>query len=134
MGAQLLSVLYATWAARFFSPATASQLKLSRGIADQIARQGLGAIRDAMKAALERDTGWIAAARNALIEATYSTGVSVDPIASAQRSAFDASRRGRFDDAECSTRADRTGSSKAGCSNRSPRRFITSIRSVVSRS
>jgi Helicase C-terminal domain/Type III restriction enzyme, res subunit len=78
MGAQLLSVLYATGAARYFSPATASQLKLSKNLADQIARQGLAAIGDAIKAVLERDPGWIAAARNALIEVTYPTQVGVD--------------------------------------------------------
>lgn len=54
---------------------------------------------------LARDSQWVGAAKNALIEITNPTSITVDPIAVAQRQAFDASKRGRPDKAEEALRA-----------------------------
>ena len=97
MGAQLLHTLYASGAARHFSPATASQLTLSAQISEQVAHKGLAALAEPINDMLTRNPGWVAASRNALIEASYPTSVVVDSIAIAQRQAFDVARRGRFE-------------------------------------
>jgi hypothetical protein len=100
MGAQLLRTLYAAGAAKHFSPATASQMALSAQVSEQVAHQGLVALADPIQDVLGRYPGWVAASRNALIDASYPTSVAVDPIAVARREGFDAARRGRFDVAE----------------------------------
>ena len=100
MGAQLLRTLYAAGAAQHFSPATASQMKLSAQVSDQVAHKGLVALAEPIGDVLKRNTGWVAASRNALIEASYPASVAVDSIAIAQRQAFEAGRRGKFDMAE----------------------------------
>jgi len=100
MGAQLLRTLYAAGAAKHFSPATASQMALSAQVSEQVAHQGLAALADPIQDVLGRTPGWVAASRNALIDASYPTSVAVDPIAVARREGFDAARRGRFEVAE----------------------------------
>jgi hypothetical protein len=100
MGAQLLRILYASGAARHFSPATAAQLRLSEQIAQQVAHQGLAALVEPINDVLKRNPGWVGAARNALIETSYPTAVAVDAIALARRQGFDAARRGRYEQAE----------------------------------
>jgi hypothetical protein len=100
MGSGLLRALFATGASRHFSPATAAQLALSKTVAAQIAKKGLPAMAEAIGDLLARDPGWTAAARNILIDITYPDEVPVDFLAVAQRDAFDAARRGRFELAE----------------------------------
>lgn len=105
MGAQLLSALYGANATRFLSPATASQLALSQEVAAQISRRGLESIKGTMADVLNRNPQWIKAARNALIDITYPQTVTLDVIGVAQRSAFEASRRGQYDKAEKALRS-----------------------------
>lgn len=100
MGAQLLRTLYAAGAAQYFSPATASQMGLSAQVSEQVAHKGLAALAEPIGDVLKRNPGWVAASRNALIEASYPASVVVDSIAVAQRQAFDAARRGKFGVAE----------------------------------
>jgi hypothetical protein len=100
MGAQLLRTLYASGAAQHFSPATAAQMRLSEQISEQVARQGLAALAEPIRDVLTRHPGWVGASRNALIETSYPASVETDPIAIAQRAAFDVARRGRFEQAE----------------------------------
>lgn len=100
MGAQLLRTLYAAGAAQHFSPATASQMKLSEQISEQVARRGLAALAEPINDVLMRNPGWVGASRNALIETSYPASVVVDLVAIAQRQGFDAARRGRFEQAE----------------------------------
>ena len=100
MGAQLLRTLYAAGAAQHFSPATASQMKLSEQISEQVARRGLAALAEPINDVLMRNPGWVGASRNALIETSYPASVVVDSVAIAQRQGFDAARRGRFEQAE----------------------------------
>jgi hypothetical protein len=49
---------------------------------------------------LSRNPEWVAAARNSLINVSYSSPEAADAIAVAQREAFDFARRGRYDQAE----------------------------------
>jgi hypothetical protein len=100
MGAQLLRTLYAAGAEQHFSPATASQIKLSAQVSEQVAHKGLAALAEPIRDVLRRNPGWVAASRNALIDASYPASVAVDPIAVARREGFDAARRGRFEFAE----------------------------------
>lgn len=109
MGARLLSTLYANAAVRHFSRATAAQLELSRQLSEQLAKKGLPALAEPISDILGRNPGWVAAAKNALIEVSHPTEAAVDPVAIAQRRAFEASRRGQFDVAETSLRAAEQG-------------------------
>ena len=98
MGSRLLKVLYAQGAVRLFSPATKRQLELSRKIASQISDQGLEAVAEPINDVLKRNKGWIAAAKNALIEVAYAD-VAVDQVSVLQRQAYDAFRRGKYEHA-----------------------------------
>ena len=98
MGARLLNVLYAQGAVRHFSPATRKQLELSREIALQIEDKGVAAIDEPVNDVLTRNKEWIAAAKNALIEVTYSNA-KAEQVAVLQRQAYDAFRRGGADQA-----------------------------------
>ena len=98
MGSRLLKVLYAQGAVRHFSPATKRQLELSRKIATQISDKGIEAIAEPINDVLKRNKGWIAAAKNALIEVTYAN-VAVDQVAALQRQAYDAFLRGKYESA-----------------------------------
>jgi len=110
MGPQLIRSLYATGAASHFSPATAAQVELSRLVSTQVTNRGMVAVHEAFHDQWHRDPGWMAAAKNALIEITYTDETTIDPIAKAQRQAFDAVRLRRYDAAEIALRAAETGS------------------------
>lgn len=111
MGAGLIRALYATGATAHFSPATAAQVELSRQVSTQVANKGMTAVHEAFQDLLQRNSGWVAAARNALIPVTYSAETRIDPVAAAQRLAFDAVRINRFDEAEAALRAAENGQS-----------------------
>jgi hypothetical protein len=100
MGQRLIAQLYATGATKYFSPATARQLDLSGQMSAQIINSGLSAIAETIHDLLSRNQEWVAAARNSLINVSYSSSGTVDAIAVAQREAFDFARRGRYDRAE----------------------------------
>jgi hypothetical protein len=105
MGTGLIRALYATGAAAHFSPATAAQVELSRLVSTQVANKGMTAVHEAFQDLWGRNPSWVAAARNALIPVTYPDQTTIDPIAAAQRQAFDAVRINRFDQAEAILRA-----------------------------
>ena len=99
MGLRLLGVLYAQGAVQHFSPATKKQLELSRLVAQQIAEKGLNALAEPINDVLGRNAGWIAAAKNALIDVTYPAEGAVDQILSSQRQAYEAFRRLKYAEA-----------------------------------
>ncbi len=105
MGAGLIRALYATGAEAHFSPATAAQVALSLQVSTQVANRGLPAVQEAFQDLWARDPGWVAAARNTLIPVTYPDRTTIDPIAAAQRAAFEALRINRADQAEAALRA-----------------------------
>ena len=109
MGSGLIRALYATDATAHFSPATAAQVELSRQVSTQVANKGMMAVHEAFQDLWHRNPGWVAAARNVLIPVTYSDQSAIDPIAAAQRQAFDAIRVNRFDQAETALRAAESG-------------------------
>ncbi len=111
MGTGLIRALYATGATAHFSPATAAQVELSRQVSTQVANKGMTAVHEAFQDLWARNPGWVAAARNALIPVTYPDQTTIDPIAAAQRQAFDAVRINRFDQAEAALRAAENGQS-----------------------
>ena len=96
MGIRLLKVLYAQGAVKHFSPATRKQLRLSRDITAQIAQKGLGALAEPINDVLKRNAGWVAAAKNALIDVNYPAEEPVDQILVLQREAYEAFRRGKY--------------------------------------
>jgi hypothetical protein len=102
MGQRLISHLFAAKSARFFSPATARQLALSSQVSGQIS--SLADMREPVADLLNRNPQWVSAARSSLIDVTYASAVTLDPIVVLQRQAFDLARRGRFDAAERSLR------------------------------
>lgn len=105
MGTGLIRALYATGAKAHFSPATAAQMELSQQVSTQVVNKGMMAVHEAFQDLWGRNPGWVAAARNALIPVTYPDQTTIDPIAAAQRKAFDAIRINRFDQAEAALRA-----------------------------
>lgn len=105
MGTGLIRALYATGATAHFSPATAAQVELARQVSTQVANKGMTAVHEAFQDLWKRNPDWVAAARNALIPVTYPDQTIIDPVAAAQRQAFDALRINRFDQAEAALRA-----------------------------
>ena len=110
MGTGLIRALYATGATAHFR-CTAAQVELSRQVSTQVANKGMTAVHEAFQDLWERNPGWVAAARNALIPVTYPDQTRIDPIAAAQRQAFDAVRINRFDQAEAALRVAENGQS-----------------------
>ena len=96
MGPQLLKVLYAAAALKHLSPATRKQLELSRQLASQVERKGLDALKDPINDVLSRNSAWVAASKNNLIDVTY-PAVKLDEASLAQRKAFDAKRINRHE-------------------------------------
>ena len=105
MGTGLIRSLYATGASAHFSPATAAQVALSLEVSTQVANRGMPAVHEAFQDLWERNPGWVAAARNVLIPVTYPDQTIIDPIAAAQRTAFEAIRIHRAGQAEIALRA-----------------------------
>ena len=105
MGQRLIGHLYASGAARHFSPAASRQLRLSEKLAEQVTNQGLSALAAPIQDLLDRNPQWVAAARRSLIDVSYSADRPLDQIAVGQREAYDAARRGRGDLAEARLRA-----------------------------
>jgi hypothetical protein len=70
-----------------FGPATRAQLDLSSRVAQQLAGASMGRIITAVRQALGRDPGWIAASRQTLAEVTYGPAW-LDPVAVRRRAAF----------------------------------------------
>ena len=99
MGLKLLKVLYAQGAVQHFSPATRKQLKLSREISQQIVQKGVEALAEPINDVLSRNSGWVAAAKNALIDVAYPAEEPVDQIIILQRQAYEAFRRGKYGEA-----------------------------------
>lgn len=72
-----------------FSPATRVQIQLSQEVADQIAREGLDSIREALQLFLGRDADWKAASSRATASVAYDRDGHVSDVAIARRKAWD---------------------------------------------
>jgi hypothetical protein len=71
-----------------FSPATRAQIELSERIANQIAGEGLDAIREALMIFLRRDAAWMSLSSRATAGVEYDRKGHVGTIARARRRAF----------------------------------------------
>jgi hypothetical protein len=94
MGRTLTGHLYLQGAIDSFSPATKAQFHLSEKISKQLHRADIETIKTAVKLLLDRNSFWVRSAKGALVGARYGSHGSVGAIAKAQRSAFNAARRG----------------------------------------
>jgi hypothetical protein len=74
---------------QLFSPATRAQIQLSQEVADQIAREGLDSIREALQLFLGRDADWKAASSRATASVAYDRDGHVSDVAIARRKAWD---------------------------------------------
>jgi len=87
LGARLTERIWATGGLASFSPATRAQLMLSQRLSDLLRGQPLEGLRTIINQCLDRDPGWVKAARAALDGITYDAGhVRSDAIA--EREAF----------------------------------------------
>ncbi|MFE5957018.1 MULTISPECIES: helicase C-terminal domain-containing protein [Streptomyces] len=99
MGAELGMAIHDPRRLDLFSPATRAQLKVSRSIADQIAGEGLGQVREVIDACLERRPQWVTASRRALADVQYDQMSTVRADAVASRQAFDLAAVGQYQSA-----------------------------------
>ena len=98
IGGRLMSRLHDADAPTHFSTATATQLQLSRLVAEQLAEGGVEDLRAAVEQCLTRNPGWVRASRNALVGVKYGSG-SVAPTAAYQRRAVDLAGQQRYTEA-----------------------------------
>jgi hypothetical protein len=94
MGSTLTGQLYSRRAVEKFTPATRAQYNLSQKIARQLQGADLPTLQAALQQLLDRDPGWVRAAKGALVGARYAAEGAVGPVPQAQRSAFNSVRRG----------------------------------------
>lgn len=98
LGRRLVSHLYGDRAGRHFSVATRAQLELSRRVADMLRDEDFSAVRAVIDQCLDRDAGWVNAARNALDGVEYGASY-VSDVSLARRAAADAAERGLYEEA-----------------------------------
>lgn len=91
-GAKLTERLLSKEGREMLTPATQAQLSLSRQLAKQMGGAAIADIFSVVSKCLERDKGWVAASKKALLKATKQTGLNIDPGQVALKSAFDNAR------------------------------------------
>ncbi|WP_349644248.1 DEAD/DEAH box helicase family protein [Rhodopseudomonas sp. BR0M22] len=91
-GAKLTERLLSKDGREMLTPATQAQLALSRQLAKQIGGATIGDIEVVIKKCLERDKGWIAASKKALLKAVKQPGLNLDSGQIALKRAFDEAR------------------------------------------
>jgi RAD3-like DEAD/DEAH box helicase len=99
LGKRLAGRLHPPSAREKFSPATTAQLDLSDLIATQLEGQTLDDLGPVIDQCLQRDPGWVAASRDAVVGLTYDAEVPISEVARAQRAGFEMAQRGQFADA-----------------------------------
>jgi hypothetical protein len=95
-GRSLTQQLYATNALEKLTPATRAQVTLSEQVASQLRGKDLSEIRSVVDSVLKRDRQWVDASRGALVHLKYDAAGKVDPVALAQREAFNAARNRNY--------------------------------------
>jgi hypothetical protein len=96
MGSDLTRVVHDPAQRSLLSPATRTQVELSRDIAAQIHGEGLAEVIEAIDLCLDQDPQWTGLSRSRLAEVEYASVGSVRPAAIALREAFDQASVGRF--------------------------------------
>lgn len=98
-GSELTRRLLAREGHDMLTPATQAQMKLSKQLANQIVGASVDELRSVMNRCLDRDKGWVAASRKALLQAPKQPGLRIDEGQVATRAAFDAVRYGEHTEA-----------------------------------
>jgi hypothetical protein len=92
MGRTLTRQVNSMDALSFFTLTTRAQFSLSEKVAEQLRGKGVRELRSAIKTVLKRDRGWVDVSRGSLVGAKYEQRGNVNPVAAAQRGAFNAAR------------------------------------------
>jgi hypothetical protein len=93
-GPKLTSRVKSPESRQMLTGATQAQLELSTKLAKQLDGTDIDGIVKVIKQCLHRDSGWVKVSKKALLKATPSQGLSLDPLAVAMRTAFDQARMG----------------------------------------
>lgn len=93
-GAQLTGRLLSKEGHEMLTPATHAQLQLSKALATQMGGATIGDIQTVIEKCLQRDKGWIAASKKALLQSGKQQGFNIDDGQVAARRAFDDARFG----------------------------------------
>lgn len=107
-----------------FGPATRAQLELSRTVAAELNNQPLGSIMGVARQALDRDTGWVTLAKQALTKLAPQAG-SISEVAVARRMAFEDASDGDY-----AAAADHLGSIAATVTNRREKGWLAEQRAA----
>lgn len=89
LGARLAERIHGSEPARLFSQATWQQILVSRQASEQLYGKSLTDIHDAVQICLKKNPRWRKASRGALVGVEYKQEEVVDPVAVAERVAFD---------------------------------------------
>jgi hypothetical protein len=74
------------------TPATQAQVNLSKQLATQMVGANVHDLRSVISKVMQRDRGWVAASKNALLQAPRQPGLRIEKSQTAVRQAFDAQR------------------------------------------
>tara|TARA_R110000868_G_scaffold53249_2_gene167330 strand:- start:138 stop:2609 length:2472 start_codon:yes stop_codon:yes gene_type:complete len=96
LGGKLTQRLHEPGAEAMFSPATRAQILLGRKVAEQIKNRDIDELESIIDLCLERDDEWVAAGRNAVVNAASQPGGNVDKNVVYLRKAFDAAIIGQY--------------------------------------
>jgi len=100
LGGKLIQRLHAPEAQDMFSPATRAQIELGKQVASQVRGKPLDELEPILDLCLEQDDQWVAAGRNAVVNAPGGVDAHVDGTIVLLREAFDAARINRYDIAD----------------------------------
>ncbi len=96
MGSKLTQALFSTEAAGKFSPATAAQMKVSNNLAKQIRGKPLSGMHTVISLCLQRNSRWVTASKQALVNVTYDGAGKISETAVVQRKAFGLAQLNQF--------------------------------------
>lgn len=99
LGGRLTQRLHQPETESMFSAATRAQIALGKEVASQLRNQSLEKLVDIMALCLSQDDNWVAAGRNAVVNAEQPAGGRLDANQVLLREAFDAARVSRYDQA-----------------------------------
>ena len=94
IGAKLTARVKSPEGTALLTPATQSQLDLSRRVAKQLVDVDLKGLKEAIDQCLNRDLDWVKVSKKALLKAKAQSGLTIDGKSVAMRAAFDLSRSG----------------------------------------
>ena len=97
LGGRLTQRLHQPETESMFSSATRAQIALGKEVASQLRNQSMDKLIDIMSLCLSQDDQWVAAGRNAVVNAESPTDGHIDANQVSLREAFDAARLTRYD-------------------------------------